>query len=61
VLDFGDELGGENVDFLVSAVQQAQSPDLVCGGRVVSGGFGFLATVGGLECCDFGGLRVDNL
>jgi hypothetical protein len=58
VRDLGDELGGEDVDLLVGAVQQAQCPDLVCGGRVVSGGFGFLAAVGGLESCDFGGLRV---
>lgn len=56
VLDFRDELGGENVDLLVGAVQQAQCPDLVGGGRVVSGGFGFLAAVGGLQGCDFGGL-----
>lgn len=59
VRDLGDELGGEDVDLLVGAVQQAKCPDLVCGGRVVSGGFGFLAAVGGLESCDFGGLRVN--
>ena len=56
VRDLGDELGGEDVDLLVGAVQQAQCPDLVCGGRIVSGGFSFLAAVGGLESCDFGGL-----
>jgi len=59
VLNFGNELGGENVDLLVGTVQQAQCPDLVCGGRVVSGSFGFLAAVSGLKCCDFGGLRVN--
>jgi hypothetical protein len=58
VRDLGDELGGEDVDLLVGAVQQAQCPDLVGGGRIVSGGFGFLAAVSGLESCDFGGLRV---
>ena len=61
MLDFGDELGGEDVDLLVGAVQQAQCPDLVGGGRVVSGGFGFLAAVSGLEGCDFGGLREQKI
>jgi hypothetical protein len=60
VRNLGDELGGEDVDLLVGAVQQAQCPDLVCGRRVVSGGFGFLAAVSGLESCDFGGLRVKS-
>jgi hypothetical protein len=56
VRDLGNELGREYVDLLVGAVQQAQCSDLVGRGRVVSGGFGFLAAVGGLESCDFGGL-----
>jgi hypothetical protein len=56
VLNFGEELGGEDVDFLVGAVQQAQCSDLVGGGRVVSGCLGFLAAISGLEGCDFGGL-----
>jgi hypothetical protein len=58
VRDLGNELGREDVDLLVGAVQQAQRSDLVGRGRVVSGGFGFLAAVGGLESCDFGGLSV---
>jgi hypothetical protein len=58
VRDLGNELGREDVDLLVGAVQQAQCSDLVGRGRVVSGGFGFLAAVGGLESCDFGGLRT---
>jgi hypothetical protein len=58
VRDLGNELGGEDVDLLVGAVQQAQCPNLVGRGRVVSGGFGFLAAVGGLEGCDFGGLHM---
>lgn len=58
VLDFGDELGGEDVDLLVGAVEQAQRPELACRRRVlVSGRFGFLAAVCGLEGCDLGGLR----
>jgi hypothetical protein len=61
VRDLGNELGGEDVDLLVGAVQQAQCPDLVGRGRVVSGGFGFLAAVGGLEGCDFGGLDMKSL
>jgi hypothetical protein len=61
VRDLGNELGGEDVDLLVGAVQQAQCPDLVGRGRVVSGGFGFLAAVGGLEGCDFGGLDIKSL
>jgi hypothetical protein len=56
VLNFGEELGGADVDFLVGAVQQAQCSDLVGGGHVVSGCFGFLAAERGLEGCDFGGL-----
>lgn len=57
VLDFGDELGGEDVDLLVGAVQQAQRADLAGGRRVVvSGRLGFLAAVCGLQSCDFGGL-----
>lgn len=57
VLDFGDELGGEDVDLLVGAVEQAQRPELACRRRVVvSGRFGFLAAVCGLQGCDFGGL-----
>jgi hypothetical protein len=58
VRDLGNELGREDVDLLVGAVQQAQSPDLIGRGRVVSRGLGFLAAVSGLESCDFGGLRV---
>jgi hypothetical protein len=57
VLKFRKELGGEDVDFLVGAVQQAKCPNLVGGGRVVSGCFGFFAAVSGLEGCDFGGLE----
>jgi len=57
VRDLGNELGREDVDLLVGAVQQAQCPDLIGRGRVVSRGFGFLAAVSGLESCDFGGLR----
>ena len=56
VLNFREELGGTDVDFLVGAVQQAQCSDLVGGGHVVSGCFGFLAAERGLEGCDFGGL-----
>ena len=56
MLNFREELGGTDVDFLVGAVQQAQCSDLVGGGHVVSGCFGFLAAVCGLESCDFGGL-----
>lgn len=58
VLDFGDELGREDVDLLVGAVEQAQRPELACRRRVVvSGRFGFLAAVCGLQSCDLGGLR----
>lgn len=60
MLNFGEELGGADVDFLVGAVQQAQCSDLVGGGDVVSGCFGFLAAVCGLEGCDFGGLLGGN-
>ena len=56
MLNFREELGGTDVDFLVGAVQQAQCSDLVGGGHVVSGCFGFLAAERGLEGCDFGGL-----
>lgn len=56
MLNFGEELGGKDVDFLVGAVQQAECSDLVGGGRVVSGCLGFLAAVCGLESCDFGSL-----
>jgi hypothetical protein len=60
VLNFRKELGGEDVDFLIGAVQQAQCSDLVGGGRVVSGCFGFFAAVSGLEGCDFGGLEGEK-
>lgn len=56
VLNFGEELGGTDVDFLVGAVQQAQCSDLVGGGHVISGCFGFFAAECGLKGCDFGGL-----
>lgn len=56
MLNFGEELGRADVDFFVGAVQQAQCSDLVGGGHVVSGCFGFLAAVCGLEGCDLGGL-----
>lgn len=49
VFDFGQELGGEDVDFLVGAVQQAECSDLVGGGRVVVGCLEFLTTVCGLK------------
>jgi hypothetical protein len=61
VLDFRKELGREDVDFLVGAVQQAQCPNLIGGGRVVSGCFGILAAVSGLEGCDFGSLMGEKV
>jgi len=60
VLDLRKEPGSTNVDLLVGAIQQAQCPDLVGGGHVVSGCFGFLAAVSGLESCDFGSLFGKN-
>lgn len=61
MLNFGEELGRADVDLLVGAVQQAQCSDLVGRGHVVSGCFGFLAAVCGLEGCDFGGLLKEKL
>lgn len=62
VLDFGNELGGVDVDLLVGAVEQTQRPELACSRRVlVSGQLGFLAAVCGLQSCDFGGLRVETV
>lgn len=49
VFNFGQELGGEDVDFLVGAVQQAECSDLVGGGRVVFGCLEFLTAVCGLQ------------
>lgn len=54
MLDLGEELGGEDVDFLVGAVQQAECSDLVGGGRVVFGCLEFLAAVCGLESGNLG-------
>lgn len=49
VFNFRQEFGGEDVDLLVGAVQQAECSDLVGGGRVVFGCLEFLTAVCGLK------------